>query len=151
MPHSYTRIFIHAVWATKNRELLISDTLEKQLFTFMKQQFTELGCPVLRINGMPDHVHCLFLLDPKKAITDVIKQIKGSSSHFINSQKLIDEKFSWQTGYGAFGVSESVKDRVVQYIDNQKEHHRKKSFQEEYEVFLKFNGFVVDNQSDLYV
>ena len=151
MPHSYTRIWIHAIWATKNRELLISDKLEKQLFPFMKQQFKELGCPILRINGMPDHVHCLFLLDPKKAISDIIKQVKGSSSHFVNSQNLIVEKFSWQRGYGAFGVSESIKERVVRYIDNQKEHHRKKSFQQEYEGFLKLNGFVVDNQSDLYV
>ncbi len=92
--------------------------------------------PVRIINGMPDHIHCLFLLNPQKSIAEVIKQIKGSSSHFINQNNLISEKFAWQTGYAAYSVSESVVDKVFQYIKNQKHHHTKKTFQEEYNEFI---------------
>ena len=84
---------------------------------------------------MPDHIHCLFMLNPKKSITEVIKQIKGSSSRYINQNNLINDNFAWQVGYAAYSVSESVVDKVFQYIQNQKQHHAKKTFQEEYEGF----------------
>lgn len=90
---------------------------------------------------MPDHVHCLFLLSPKKSIADVIKQIKGSSSHFINQSHLVPEKFAWQTGYAAYSVSESVVERVFQYIQKQKQHHAEKTFQQEYDESLRIFGF----------
>ncbi|MFP4091478.1 MAG: IS200/IS605 family transposase [Cyclobacteriaceae bacterium] len=141
MPHSFNKIWIHAIWATKERVPLIHFPVEKQVHQFMAEQLRELGCPVRIINGMPDHVHCLFLLSPQKSIADVIKQIKGSSSHFINQNNLIAEKFAWQTGYAAYSVSESVLEKVFQYIKNQKRHHQKKAFQEEYEDFLKLYGF----------
>lgn len=145
MPHSYNKIWIHAIWSTKNRAPLIKSTIEKTIFEFIGNQLRELGCPVRIINGMPDHIHCLFLLSPQKTIAEVIKQIKGSSSHFINHNNLIDEKFSWQTGYAAYSVSQSVLERVFCYIKNQKEHHQKKTFQQEYDDFLKLYGF--DNQN----
>ena len=90
---------------------------------------------------MPDHLHCLFLLSPQTSINDVIKQIKGSSSYYINQNNLMIEKFAWQTGYAAYSVSESVIERVFQYIKNQKTHHQKKTFDQEYEDFLKLYGF----------
>jgi putative transposase len=96
----------------------------------------EQGCPVRVINGMPDHVHCLFLLSPQKSIAEVIKQIKGSCSHYVNQNNLIADKFAWQTGYAAYSVSESVVDKVFQYIENQKQHHIKKTFQKEYDEFI---------------
>ncbi len=74
-------------------------------------------------------------VNPKKSITDVIKQIKGSSSHYINQNKIIPDKFAWQTGYAAYSVSESVVDKVFTYIKNQKQHHAKKTFQQEYDEF----------------
>lgn len=83
---------------------------------------------------------CLFLLNPQKSISDVIKQVKGSSYHYVNQQNLITDKFAWQTGYAAYSVSESIVEKVFQYIQNQKNHHQKLSFQEEYEEFLKING-----------
>ncbi len=107
----------------------------------MTEQFREQGCPVRIINGMPDHVHCLFLQNPQKSIADVIKQTKGSSSHFINQENIIAEKFAWQTGYAAYSVSESVVEKVFQYIKIQKQHHQKKTFQQEYDDFLKLYGF----------
>jgi putative transposase len=140
MPHSFNKIWIHAIWATKERMPFIHSNIERKVHEFMSEQFCEQGCPVCIIDGMPDHVHCLFLLNPQKSIAEVIKQIKGSSSHFINHNDLISEKFAWQTGYAGYSVSESVVDKVYQYIRKQKQHHQKKSFQHEFDDFLKLYG-----------
>ena len=126
MPHSFSKIWIHAIWATKERVPLIAPKIEQHVYNFMRSQFVESGCPVRLINGMPDHVHCLFLLNSQKAIADIVKQVKGSTSHFINEQDLLKEKFAWQTGYAAYSVSESVLEKVFEYIKNQKQHHAKK-------------------------
>lgn len=144
MPHSFNKIWIHAIWATKESAPLINEGVESNIYNFMREQFKEMGCPVRIIYGMPDHVHCLFLLNPQKSIAGVIKQIKGSSSHFINQNNLIPEKFAWQTGYAAYSISESVLQKVINYIKNQKSHHSKKSFQQEYDEFLQLYGFDVE-------
>jgi len=140
MPHSYNKIWIHAIWATNERLPLIHSTVDQKIYQFISEQLREQGCPVRIINGMPDHIHCLFLLCPQKSIADVIKQIKGSSSHHINQNNLVSEKFAWQTGYAAYSVSESAVDKVFQYIQNQKQHHGKKTFQQEYDEFIKLYG-----------
>jgi REP element-mobilizing transposase RayT len=119
---------------------LINSGVEFKIHQFMSEQLREQGCPVRIINGMPDHVHCLFLLSPQKSISEVIKQIKGSSSHYINQNNLIADKFSWQTGYAAYSVSESVVEKVFNYIKNQKQHHQKKTFQQEFDEFVKLYG-----------
>jgi REP element-mobilizing transposase RayT len=119
---------------------LIHQSIEKKIFDFIAEQLREQGCPVRIINGMPDHIHCLFLLSPQKSIAEVIKQIKGSSSHFVNQNNLMPDKFAWQTGYAAYSVSESAAAKVFEYIKNQKEHHRKKAFQQEFDEFLKLYG-----------
>lgn len=141
MPHSFNKIWIHAIWATKERFPLIETKIERQVQEYMCNQFIEISCPVRIINGMPDHVHCLFLLNPQKSIADVIKQMKGSTSYLINEQNLIVNKFSKQTGYAAYSVSESGLEKVFQYIKNQKEHHAKRTFKQEYDEFLKLYGF----------
>jgi putative transposase len=141
MPHSFVKIWIHAIWATKERYSLIKPEIEISLHGKMYSEFTNSGCPVRIINGMPDHIHCLFLLNPQKAIMDVIKQVKGGSSHWVNEQNIIADKFSWQTGYGAYSVSESQVEKVFQYIKNQKAHHAKTAFQKEYNEFIKLHGF----------
>ena len=107
----------------------------------MRTQFSDIGCHVKIINGMPDHVHCLFLLNAQKSIAEVIKQIKGSASHWVNEQNLIPEKFAWQSGYGAYSVSESQLEKVFQCIKNQKTHHPKTTFSKEYDEFIKLHGF----------
>ncbi|HMO63548.1 MAG TPA: IS200/IS605 family transposase [Ferruginibacter sp.] len=140
MPHSFNKIWIHAIWATKERIPLIHQRIEQKLYQFIAGQLREQGCPVRIVNGMPDHIHCLFLLSPQKSIAEVIKQIKGSSSHFVNQANLISEKFSWQTGYAAYSVSESGVEKVFEYIKNQKSHHQKKVFQQEYDEFIKLYG-----------
>jgi REP element-mobilizing transposase RayT len=138
--HSYNQIWIHAIWSTKDRQPLITPQIEKVLFGLMRKEFEEMGCPVRIINGMPDHVHCLFLLSPKKSVSEIIKQIKGSTSHFINQSSFTEERFSWQTGYACFSVSQSVVDKTFIYIQNQKKHHAKKTFQQEYDGFLELYG-----------
>lgn len=140
MSQSFTKLWIHAIWATKHRQQLIDFSIEKRMYDFIWQELTELGCPVRIINGMPDHVHVLFLQNPQKTISDIVKQIKGSSSHFINREDLILEKFAWQTGYAAFSVSESQLDAVYYYIKNQKQHHLKKNGQDEFDDFVKLHG-----------
>ncbi|MEO6177801.1 MAG: IS200/IS605 family transposase [Flavobacterium circumlabens] len=140
MSQSFTKLWIHAIWATKHRQELIDFSIEKRMHDFIWQELTELGCPVRIINGMPDHVHVLFLQNPQKTISDIVKQIKGSSSHFINREELILEKFAWQTGYAAFSVSESQLDAVYYYIKNQKQHHLKKNGQDEFDDFVKLHG-----------
>lgn len=140
MSHSFTKLWIHAIWATKDRKELIDYSIEGKLYDYIGEQLTELGCPIRIINGMPDHIHILFLQNPQKTISDLIRQIKGSSSHFINQQELILEKFSWQNGYAAFSVSESQLDVVYHYIRNQKHHHLKKNGQDEFDEFVKLHG-----------
>ncbi|MEM8893064.1 MAG: IS200/IS605 family transposase [Bacteroidota bacterium] len=140
MSHSLSKIWIHAIWSTKNRERLITPHLETRIYEYLANQLIELGCKVNTINGMPDHIHCLFLLNQQKSVSEVMKQIKGSSSHFINQNDLIDSKFSWQTGYAAFSVSESMVSKTDNYIKNQKAHHTKRSFQEEYTEFMNLYG-----------
>jgi len=144
MPHSFNKIWIHAIWSTKDRLPLIHSNVENEIHQFIAEQLREQGCPVRIINGMPDHVHCLFLLNPQKPIAEVIKQIKGSSSHYVNQNNLISEKFAWQTGYAGYSVSESVVEKVFQYIKNQKQHHTQKTFQQEYDEFLKLYGLDID-------
>ena len=127
---------VHVVFATKERAPLIKFEIEQQIYNHIKEQLIELGCHVRIINGMPDHIHLLFLLNPKQNVADVVKQLKGNTSHWINEKDIIKEKFVWQTGYAAFSVSESQLDKVYIYIQNQKQHHQKKTFMLEYEEFI---------------
>ena len=135
MSHSYNKIWIHAIWATKERQPLIKPEIERTLYEFLSNQLKELGCRVRIINGMSEHIHCFFLQNPNKPITDIIKQLKGSSSHYINQQNLTADKFAWQTGYAAYSVSESGIEKVYDYIRNQKQHHQKRTFQTEIDQF----------------
>ena len=144
MSHSLSRIWIHAIWSTKDRLRLIHPPAEPLIYDFLKGQFQEMSCPVKAINGMPEHIHVLFQLNPQKSLADVIKQVKGSSSHYINQQNLIPDKFSWQTGYAAFSVSGCSVDKIAYYIYSQKEHHAQKSFQSEFNEILIDHGFEIE-------
>lgn len=128
----------------KGTNALNHPSVESNIYHHISEQLCELGCPVRIINFMPDHIHCLFLLSHQKSIADIIKQIKGSKSHYINRNNLILDKFAWQTGYAAFFVSESGVDNVFQYIKSQKIHHGKKTFQQEYDEFLNLYGLQND-------
>ncbi|WP_300672791.1 IS200/IS605 family transposase [Soonwooa sp.] len=144
MSHSFNKIWIHAIWSTKERAHLINSNIEYQIHQYLKSELENMGCKVSIINGMPDHIHCLFLLNRQKSIAEVIKQVKGTSSHFINQNNITEDKFSWQTGYAAYSVSESVMQKVYHYIKNQKVHHAQKSFNQEFDEFLKLNGLQLE-------
>ena len=140
MSHVYTKLWTHAVFATKNGKPLITAPLETKLHNFIHEKLLELGCPSRIINGMPDHIHMLFLQSPARSMAEIVRNIKGTSSFWINENKLCIQKFSWQVGYAAFAVSESQVQRVFDYITNQKEHHLKETFAEEYYHIIELHG-----------
>ncbi len=141
MSHSLTKIWIHGIFGTKNREALINPSFEKELHNHIKEKLeNDLDCKVRIVNGIEDHLHILFLLSPNFSVRDIFRDVKGESSHWINQNNFIENKFAWQIGYGAFSVSESQLKKVELYIRNQKEHHKRKTFQEEYESLVDKHG-----------
>ena len=137
MPQSLAKIYIHLVFSTKNREPLIDSSIEKELFPYLAKVFRECDSPSLAINSAYDHIHCLFLLSRKFPVCDVIEEIKKSSSKWIKTKGSQYSNFYWQNGYGAFSIGQSGIENVKRYIARQKEHHRRKTFKEEYLQFLK--------------
>ena len=140
MSHSLTRIWIHGIWATKERHPFIQEGIENVIYDFLYDEFKDSNCPARIINGIPDHVHALFLLNPLLPLAKVLKQVKGCSSHTINKEELTPDRFCWQTGYAAYSVSESQVEKVFQYIKDQKRHHQNKTFEEEYEELARLHG-----------
>ena len=136
MAQSLNKVWIHAVWSTKDYRSLIKPMIEKDVHQFIIEEFKVQGSPVRAVNGMPDHVHCLFFQNLQRSISEVIKNVKGHSSHMINQQDLLTEKFSWQPGYAAFSVSESNVEKVVQYIKNQKSRHQRQTYHDELNSFF---------------
>jgi len=137
---TYTQIYIHFIFAVKFRESVIYPKIQDQLFRFMSGSITSMGHKALAVNGMPDHIHVLVGLNPVMAISELAKELKRSSSNFINQNNWMPGKFQWQTGYGGFSYSRSQIDSVIKYIKNQKLLHKRKTFREEYqEILQKFN------------
>jgi putative transposase len=137
MANTYTQIHIHAVFAVQNRISLISKIWEERLYKYITGIIQNHGHKLLTINGMPDHIHILIGMRPLQSLSDLMQDIKGNSSVWINENKLVAGKFSWQEGYGAFSYSKSQLSAVAEYIDNQKIHHSKRTFIEEYNKILK--------------
>lgn len=136
MPQSLASILVHLVFSTKNRQRLIRPEIEVELFPYLATVFRNLDSPTLAINGTDDHVHILFRLSRKKAVAEVVEEIKTSSSHWIKAKGKEYEEFYWQNGYGAFSIGESGVEALKAYVANQKAHHRRRSFQEEYRALL---------------
>lgn len=137
MANTYTQIHIQAVFAVQNRDCIIHRGWKDELYKYITGIVQNNKHKILAMNGMPDHVHILFGFRPSQSLSDLMQDIKGSSSKWINEKKFIKGKFSWQEGYGAFSYSKSDLPNVIQYIKNQEEHHKKKSFIEEYKDLLK--------------
>ena len=136
MPGTFTQIYIQVVFAVKNRDALIQPSWEDELYKYATGIIQKNDQKLLAINGMPDHIHFLIGMKPSCCLSDLIREIKKSSTNFINEKKLSKHKFNWQEGYGAFSYNHSALDNVIGYIQNQKEHHKKHSFKEEYKSFL---------------
>jgi len=137
MPQSLVRNYVHLVWSTKNRHPFIKKEIKAELHSYMGGICKRLECPSLAIGGVEDHVHILCMLSQKIALMDLVSKIKANSSRWMKTEGVDYSNFYWQNGYGAFSVNPSQIDRVIKYINNQEEHHRKKTFQEEYRLFLK--------------
>lgn len=145
MPQSLSQIYIHLVFSTKNRQPFIDDAIAPELYAYMASVFhDECNSPAKLIGGVEDHVHILFNLARTWAVADVVEAIKTSTSKWI--KKKGPRLFQWQTGYGAFSVSRSGVDDVLSYIENQKEHHRKSGFQDEFRGFLRKYEVVYDER-----
>ena len=138
---SWVRVWIHIVFTTKNRKPLLTKNIRQDVFSHIKENAEKKLIKLSEINGYLDHVHCLIALNKDLSISKTLQLIKGESSHWINKRKLTREKFSWQDDYWAVGVSESHYEQVKSYIQSQEEHHRKKTFQEEIDLFMKKYGW----------
>ncbi|MGH7595815.1 MAG: IS200/IS605 family transposase [bacterium] len=140
MANTYTQIYIHVVFAVQGRQNLIPKEHKEELHKYITGIVKNKGQKLIAINSMPDHVHVFIGMKPSIALSDLVGDIKTGSSTFINEKKWIREKFNWQVGFGAFSYGHSQIDVVVKYIQDQEEHHAKKSFREEYLNMLnKFN------------
>lgn len=146
MPNTYTQIYIHIIFAVYLRQPLIRDEFRETLHKYISGTVNKKGSLLIRVNSMPDHIHILVALNPEKRLSDLVRDIKANSSKFINEEKFIGNRFQWQRGYSAFSYSKSQLKGVIDYIDKQKGHHRKRTFKEEYIEFLKKFGVDYDDR-----
>lgn len=137
MANTYTQIYLHVIFAVKGRDNLISSTWKEELYKYITGIVTNKNQKLIAINGMPNHVHLLVGLKPDIALSDLIRDVKANSSKFINDKQWVMGKFEWQSGFSGFSYSHSQLDVIINYIRNQEEHHKTKSFKEEYIEFMK--------------
>ena len=137
MAGTFSQIYIQIVFAVKGRESKIQLSWEEELYKYITGIVRNKEQKILAINGMPDHIHFFIGMKPSCCLSDLVREVKKSSNDFIKERKFSKFKFQWQEGYGAFSYSHSNLDNVIKYIMNQKEHHKKKTFKEEYLEFLK--------------
>jgi len=146
MPNTYTQLYIQFVFAVEDRISLIGSKWEEELRKYITGIVQKNKHKMIAINGMPDHLHAFVGLHPTQSISDLMKVVKGGSSEWINNNKLVTGKFRWQEGFGAFSYSRSHIDRVYKYIMNQKKHHQKKTFIDEYVELLDKFGIDYDRR-----
>ena len=137
MPGTFSQIYIQVVFAVKAGQKLIESSWEDELYKYITGIITNKEQKLLAINGVEDHIHILIGLKPSCRLSDLVREIKKSSSAFIRDKGFSKFRFEWQEGYGAFSYSQSAVPSVIAYIQNQKEHHRKVTFQEEYRDFMQ--------------
>ncbi|GAG75362.1 unnamed protein product [marine sediment metagenome] len=139
---SYVRIWVHCVWETKNNVPYFTNTNKNNIIGHIRENAREKDIYVDFINAHKEHIHCLISLNPDQSISKVMQLIKGESSFWINRNKIIKTRFEWADEYFAVSISESDVNKVREYIKNQEEHHRKKTWQEEYTEFMEKYGFI---------
>ncbi|MDF2431030.1 MAG: REP-associated tyrosine transposase [Mucilaginibacter sp.] len=137
MANTYTQIHIQCIMAVKFRQCVIQPAGKERLHQYITAIIQNNGHKLIAINSMPDHLHLFFGFRPNQSLSDLMRVVKGESSEWINKEKFNSSIFRWQEGYGAFSYSRSQIKAVAEYIANQEEHHRKKTFIEEYQLFLK--------------
>jgi len=137
MPGTFSQIYIQVVFAVQNRDALILANWEERLYQYITGIVRNKGQKMLAINGPSNHLHFFIGMKPSCCLSDLVREVKKSSNEFIKENKLSKFKFNWQEGFGSFSYSHSQIDNVIKYIMNQKDHHKKQSFKEEYIQFLK--------------
>ena len=137
MANTFTQIYLHLVFAVQNRMSLIQPEWKNELYKYITGIVQNNKHKLIAINGMPDHIHIAVGYKPHQLIPDLLQDVKGNSSKWINEKKFVRAKFNWQSGYGAFSFSHSHMDRVAKYIQNQEKHHKRKTFQDEYKELLQ--------------
>ena len=137
MAGTFSQIYIQVVFAVQHRESIIHSTWEEELYKYISGIVRNKGQKLLAINGMPDHIHIFIGMKPSCCLSDLVREVKKSSSEFIKEKRFTKFKFNWQEGYGAFSYGHSQIDTVAKYVMNQKEQHKKQTFKEEYLSFLK--------------
>lgn len=137
----FIQIWVHLVWATKNRKPLLTKDVRQKLFSHIKENGLAKGIHMDFVNGHVDHVHCLISLKPDQNISKLVQLLKGESSYWVNKNNWFNNKLEWQDEYFAVSVSKSGIDRLREYIKNQEAHHAKKTFQQEYDEFMIKYGF----------
>jgi len=136
-PGNYTQLYVHLVFAVKNREAALTKEIRDRVFEYISGIVTSLNHKSIIVNGVSDHVHILIGLNPAVTISNTVHDIKRSSSLLINKERLSRHRFLWQEGYGAFTYSRSQIHRIYNYIENQEKHHEKETFRKEYLKFLE--------------
>ena len=136
MPGTFSQIYIQVVFAVKGRNSIINVAWEEQLYKYITGIVQNKGQKMLAINGMPDHIHFIIGMKPACCLSDIVREVKKSSNEFIKINQF-SQGFSWQEGYGAFSYSRRDLDHVIGYINNQKQHHKKTTFKEEYTNLLE--------------
>jgi putative transposase len=136
MAHTYSQIYIQLVFAVKNRQALIRRNWEDELYKYITGIIQNKGQKMLAINGTDNHMHIFIGMKPDCRISDLVREVKKSSGSFIKEKKYCKYVFHWQEGFGAFSYADSQVDAVIKYISNQKEHHKKRTFKDEYTEFL---------------
>jgi putative transposase len=139
----YLKIWVHLVWTTRNREPILTREIRREIFNHIRENAENKGIYIDFINGYLEHIHCLISLGSGQNIDKILMLLKGESSYWINRKNLFRGKFEWQEEYFAVSVSESSVDRVRNYIKNQENHHKRKSFNEEYQEFIRKYKFDV--------
>jgi len=137
MANTFSQIYIQTVFAVSGRLSLITPDFKEELHKYITGIVTKQGQKLIRINGMPDHLHILIGLKPAMALANLVRDIKSDSSEWVNRKKLARGKFAWQEGYGAFSYGHSQLDMVIRYIMNQENHHSRRSFRDEYLTLLR--------------
>jgi len=137
MPQSLSSILVHLVFSTKHREPFITDAVESELHPYMATIFREHNSPSLIIDGTADHVHALVALGRTITVADLVEEVKTGSSKWIKTKGREFRNFHWQKGYGVFSIDQANVEQIKRYIRNQKQHHRRVTFQDEYRDFLR--------------
>lgn len=146
MSQSLCKIYLHIVFHTKTTSPTIETEHLERVHSYVGQLVNTTGCQVLRVGGIENHIHALIMFSKTETVAHVVEEMKRNSSRWIKTLSPKYEKFAWQGGYGAFSVSQSQVDRVMNYIENQAEHHKKQNFRDEYLGFLRMYNIEYDER-----